>query len=94
MARYVTGTIAQLVGKLTLNGVALGQLELSTMTRIFAGSTFKQVGQIKREGERGRPAIIWQIDTETAAWFEVGTVSDGLTVSDTEAVAAPLANVA
>lgn len=84
MSRFITGTIAQLSGKLTLNGVALGQPELSTMTRIFNGSLFKQVGIVKREGERGRPAIIWQVDTETAAWFECDDTTD-LTVSDDEA---------
>ncbi len=84
MARFLTGTIAQLSGKLTLNGVALGQPELSTMTRIFNGSLFKQVGIVKREDERGRPAIIWQVDTETAAWFECADTT-GLAVSDEEA---------
>lgn len=86
MARYVTGTIAQLSGNLTLNGVTLGQPELSVMTRIFGGSAFKQVGVIKKEGERGRPAIIWQVDTESAAWFECGDESK-LTASDTDAPA-------
>lgn len=84
MARFITGTIAQLSGKLTLNGVALGQPELSVMTRIFNGSVFKQVGIVKREGERGRPAAVWQVDTETAAWFECADTTD-LTVSDDEA---------
>lgn len=86
MARFLTGTIAQLSGKLTLNGVALGQPELSVMTRIFGGSVFKQVGIVKKEGERGRPAIIWQVDTESAAWFECEDTTD-LAVSDTDAPA-------
>lgn len=81
MARFLTGTIAQLSGKLTLSGVALGQPELSVMTRIFGGSIFKQVGIIKKEGERGRPAIVWQVDTEAAAWFECEDPTD-LAVSD------------
>ena len=84
MSRFITGTIAQLSGKLSLNGVALGQPELSVMTRIFNGSIFKRVGIVKREGERGRPAIIWQVDTESAAWFECADTS-GLAVSDDEA---------
>lgn len=86
MARYVTGTIAQLSGKLTLNGSTLGQPELSVMTRIFNGGAFKQVGVIKKDGERGRPAIVWQVDTESAAWFECGDTTD-LTASDTDAPA-------
>lgn len=84
MSRFVIGTIAQLSGKLTLNGVTLGQPELSVMSRIFNGSAFKQVGVIKKEGERGRPAIIWQVDTESAAWFECAD-TEGLAVGDTDA---------
>ncbi len=83
--RFVTGTIAQLCDKLTLNGKALGQPELSVMTRIFDGTAFKQVGIVKKEGARGRPSIIWQVDTETAAWFELADASGGLTVSDSDA---------
>jgi hypothetical protein len=99
MARFITGTIAQLNGKLKLNGVVLGQPELSVMTRIFGGTVFKQVGIVRREGERGRPAIIWNVDTETAAWFEVSDadVTNGLTASDdapVEFVATPAATVA
>lgn len=84
MSRFITGTIAQLSGKLSLNGTTLGQPELSVMTRVFSGTIFKQVGIVKREGERGRPATIWQVDTETAAWFECADTS-GLVVSDDEA---------
>lgn len=84
MGRYVTGTIAQLAGKITMNNMVLNQPELSLMTRIFGGSTFKQVGIIKKEGERGRPAIIWQVDTESAAWFECKDET-GLQVSDADA---------
>lgn len=90
MARFLTGTIAQLSGKLTLNGVALGQPELSVMTRLFNGNIFKQVGVVKKEGERGRPAIIWQVDTETAAWFECSDTT-GLAVSEEEAATAKAA---
>lgn len=86
MSRFITGTIAQLSGKLTLNGTTLGQPELSVMTRIFGGSVFKQVGIVKKEGERGRPAIIWQVDTESAAWFECADTS-GLAASEDDAPA-------
>ena len=84
MSRFITGTIAQLSGKLSLNGTTLGQPELSVMTRIFGGTVFKQVGIVKREGERGRPAIIWQVDTESAAWFECADTS-GLVASEDDA---------
>lgn len=84
MSRYVTGTIAQLANKLTLNGKTLDQPALSTMTRYLEGSQFKQVGVIKKEGERGRPAIIWQVDTELAAWFEIADATN-LIASDVDA---------
>lgn len=89
MSRYVVGTIAQLANNLTLNGVTLGQPELSVMTRVFAGHAFKQIGSIRKEGERGRPAAIWQIDTEVAAFFEI-TDPSTVSVSDdaAESVAA------
>lgn len=80
MSRYVTGTLAQLSGKLTLNGVKLDTIELATMTRVFKGSIFKQVGSVKKDG-RGRPAIVWCVDTESAAWFECADETD-LKLSD------------
>ena len=80
--RFVTGTIAQLTNKLTMNGVPLDQPALSVMTRIFSGSLFKQVGIVKKEGKRGRSAIIWQVDTEAGTFFEVGADTSGLTLSD------------
>lgn len=94
MARYVTGTIAQLQGKLILNGVALGQPELSVMTRVFAGGAFKQVGAIRKDGERGRPAIVWQVDTDSPAFFEVASVDGGLVASDEDSSPVPVAATA
>ncbi len=85
MARFVTGTVAQLADTLTLNGVALSQPEISTLTRLFKDSVFKQVGVIRKEGERGRPAIIWQVDTDTPMFLEVPKLENGLTTSDDDA---------
>jgi hypothetical protein len=84
MTRYVTGTIAQLAGKLTIEGHTLDAQELSVMTRLFDGKMFKRVGVVKKEGARGRPAYIWQVDTEVAAFFECDNTAD-LTLSDTDA---------
>ena len=81
MARYLTGTIAQLAGKLTLNGVTLGQPELSVLTRVTGGALFRQVGIIRNEGARGRPSIVWQVDTESALFLECGN-AEGLAESD------------
>ena len=85
MARFVTGTVAQLADNLTLNGITLSQPEISVLTRLFKGSVFKQVGVIRKEGERGRPAIIWQVDTDAPMFLEVPKVENGLTASDDDA---------
>lgn len=85
MARFVTGTVAQLADNLTLNNVTLSQPEISVLTRLFKGSVFKQVGVIRKEGERGRPAIIWQVDTDAPMFLEVPKVENGLTASDDDA---------
>ncbi len=63
----LTGTISELVadGKLTINGVPVGQPEMSVLTRLgFA----KEIGTVERpevaEGEkrkRGPAAKIWEI---------------------------------
>lgn len=76
--RFVTGTVAQLVGKLSINGNILGQPELSVLTRVLNGTVFKQVGSIKKEGERGRPAAIWTVDLETATFLDAGDNSADL----------------
>lgn len=86
MARFITGTVQQLAGKLTVNGKVLDATEINMMARLMEGLTFKKVGIVKKEGERGRPANIWQVDTETAAWFECDD-SNGVEASDTDAPA-------
>ena len=91
MARFVTGTIAQLSGKLSLNGKALDQPALSTLTRYLNEPAngndepvFKQVGIIKKEGERGRPAIVWAVDTDQPVWLGFGDITGtGLETSET-----------
>lgn len=85
--RFVTGTVAQLVGKLSINGNILGQPELSVLTRVLNGTVFKQVGSIKK-GERGRPAAIWQADLETATFLYADDNAASL-ASDDDATVAP-----
>lgn len=82
MARYVTGTIAQLSGKISLNGYFLGQPELSVLSRIMEGTMFHRVGIVKRDGYRGRPAIVWQVDTETSAFAVLELKNGGLVTSN------------
>lgn len=86
MARFITGTVQQLAGKLNVNGKVLDAAEINMMCRLMDGLTFKKVGVVKKEGERGRPATIWQVDTETAAWFECAD-TNGVEASDTDAPA-------
>jgi hypothetical protein len=62
MTQTIRGTIADFAGKLSLNGVILGQPELSMLTRIGRGSFFNAVGTVpKPAGQRGKPATIWEL---------------------------------
>ena len=62
MTQTIRGTIADFAGKLSLNGVVLGQPELSMLTRIGRGSFFNAVGTVpKPAGQRGKPATIWEL---------------------------------
>ena len=82
MARYLTGTIAQLSGKVSMNGIVLNQPQLSVLSTVLEGSTFRRVGIVRRDGKRGRPAIVWQIDTELVSFMELHNRKGGLVVSN------------
>ena len=70
MNERIRGTIADFAGKLTVNGVTLGQPELSMLTRIGRGSFFKAIGTVpKPAGVRGKPATIWELNLEAALSF-------------------------
>ena len=64
MSRFVTGTLVQLSGKISINGFTPDYSQLSSLSRMFEGSMFRKVGSIRKTGARGKPAIIWQIDTK------------------------------
>lgn len=85
-ARYISGTIAQLVGKISFGGTILGQPELSVMTRVFEGTIFKQIGTIRKES-RGRPSAIWLVDSGLAAFVEFGDNATALLTDDVPVVA-------
>lgn len=57
----IKGTISELVagGRLSINGVTVGQPEMSVLTRLgFA----KEVGTVERpEGKRGPAPKVWEI---------------------------------
>ena len=74
MAKY-TGTVAQLAGKVEINGNVLKQPELSVMTRIMEGIAFRKVGEIRNEGKRGRPTNVWELDTEALVNLSVNDAS-------------------
>lgn len=58
------GTIAELTGKLSINGVVLDQPTLSTLTRIGRGLFCRPVGKVPPAGGgRGKPATIWEFNT-------------------------------
>ena len=57
MSNTIRGSIAQLAGRVVVNGVALGQPELSMLTRIGRGHFSKPVEVIKHEGKRGKPTL-------------------------------------
>ncbi len=62
MARFVTGTLTQLAGKISINGFTPAYNELTTLSRMFP-TMFRQVGVIKKASGAGTPAVIWQVDT-------------------------------
>ena len=68
--RYITGTIKELVGKLTLNDHVLTHLEIMTLSRLLDGKAFTKVGTVRTASEVGRPTVIWKVDTEVALWLE------------------------
>ncbi len=85
----ITGTIAQLVGKLEINGTVLNQAELSVMTRILSGSAFRKIGEIRKEGARGRPTNVWEIDTDALFSVNVNSNAPQASVTEPEAEDAP-----
>jgi hypothetical protein len=59
------GTAAQLAGRLTFNGVALSQPEISMLTRLGNGIFAHPVETIKQtDGRGGKPATVWEFDPE------------------------------
>ena len=83
MSRYITGTVAQLAGKITVNNNPVTELDLRVLTRLFSGSQFIAVGTVRKTGiANGRPSVIWQVDTETATWFESIPDASGVLATD------------
>lgn len=69
MSNSIQGSVAQLAGRITVNGVALGQPELSMLTRIGRGHFCKPIKVIKHEGKRGKPTTIWEFDADAMLNF-------------------------
>lgn len=83
MARYLSGTIAQLAGKVSMGGKVLTKQQLHILSQLMDGTAFRKVGQIRRADRSGRPAIIWQVDTRTSAFIELENRKGGLVLSNT-----------
>ena len=59
----IRGTIAELAGRVTVNGNVVDQPGLSVLTRLGIG---KQVGVTEKpENQRGRAATIWEFPLES-----------------------------
>ena len=87
MSNVIRGSVAQLAGRIVVNGVALGQPELSMLTRIGRGSFCKPVEIIKKAGVRGKPTTVWEIDATAALNFTFANASAAAAVAageDTE----------
>lgn len=99
MSNVIRGSVAQLAGRIVVNGVALGQPELSMLTRIGRGSFCKPVEIIKKAGVRGKPTTVWEIDASAVLTFSFANASAAAAVEagedteDTEAVEADTAEV-
>ena len=58
----IRGTIAELVGAVTINGLPVDQPTLSALTRMGIG---KKVGTAEKpEGQRGPAPTIWEFTTQ------------------------------
>ena len=89
MSTVIRGTIAELAGKLTLNGVTLNQPELSVLTRLGRDTFAKPVAQI-RTGVKGRPTTVWEINTESSLNFAIDTAFTSAFANLNTAEAAPV----
>lgn len=69
MSNTIRGSVAQLAGRIVVNGVALGQPELSMLTRIGRGHFCKPVEVIRHEGKRGKPTTVWEFNTDAVLNF-------------------------
>jgi hypothetical protein len=85
MSEVIRGSVAQLAGRIVVNGVALGQPELSMLTRIGRGSFCKAVETIKKEGVRGKPTTVWEINTAAVLNFTFANANAAAAVAEGEA---------
>lgn len=80
MNTVITGTIKELAGTLAINGIVLNQPELSIHTRMYNGVSCRKVGTVKPDGGgKGKPATVWEIDTNFNVTL-AAVVVDGETI--------------
>lgn len=86
MSNTIRGSVAQLAGRIVVNGVALGQPELSMLTRIGRGHFCKPVEVIRHEGKRGKPTTVWEFNTDAVLNFAFANAGAAAAVANGEDV--------
>lgn len=89
MSNTIRGSVAQLAGRIVVNGVALGQPELSMLTRIGRGHFCKPVEVIRHEGKRGKPTTVWEFNTDAVLNFAFANAVAAAAVANGEDAEAP-----
>lgn len=92
---YLRGTVAELAGKISINGTVMNQPELSFLTRLGGGTFARAVGKVKTSAGKGKPAVIWEIDqniTLTVAQSEI-LADDSETAADDNVIGQPATDV-
>ena len=72
MSKLFRGTVAELAGRISINGRVLSAPELSMIVKLGEGSFARKVG-VGPKPTRGVPANIWEIDASGAFAFKDAT---------------------
>lgn len=92
----IQGTLKELASKVTFNGQKVTLPQLSILTTLGKGVIAHEVGKApKPDGQRGRAASIWELDTDATTGFaalaagaavvaDAGTDSEGDNTPESE----------
>lgn len=90
-AQTFKGTVAELAGKMALNGEILNLQDVQFLTRIGRDSFAKRVGTAPGSGTRGgKRATIWEINPSARLAFQTADMTP--TKTESKANAAPKPN--